>query len=77
MEERIKELAEERLEILDSISTVQIQVEKLLEEDIRLKQKNEKLEAQMKTLKSKYEKANTYSVNYNTDSIRRYFTDFN
>ena len=30
MEERIKELADERLEVLDSISSVQIQVEKLI-----------------------------------------------
>ncbi|MBM3417460.1 MAG: hypothetical protein FJY17_00890 [Bacteroidetes bacterium] len=77
LEERIKELAEERLEVLDSIATTQIQIENLLSEDIKLKQKNERLEAQVKNIKLKYEKANNHTINYNTDSIRRYFTDFN
>jgi chromosome segregation ATPase len=77
MEERIKELAEERLEVLDSILSVQVQVQELEKSENKLKQQNLKLETQIKSLKSKYEKAANHSINYNTDSIRRYFTDFN
>lgn len=77
MEERLKELAEERLEVLDSILSVQVQVQELEKAENKLKQQNLKLETQVKSLKSKYEKANNHSINYNTDSIRRYFTDFN
>lgn len=76
MEERIKELAEERLEVLDSILNVQYQVQELEKAESKLKTKNNNLELQLKSLKSKYEKANNHSVNYNTDSIRRYFAEF-
>lgn len=77
LENQIKSLQAERIKIMDSISKVKVDIVRMEAKDSTLTAQNQKLGAQLKQIKSKYEKANNHSVNYNTDSIRRYFTEFN
>jgi predicted nuclease with TOPRIM domain len=76
LEDSNKVLKSQREALLDSIHLVELQISSLEELEHDLSVKNDQLESKIKNLKSKYESANNHSVNYTTDSIKRYFSDF-
>lgn len=60
-----------RIESLNKVIEQQTAIEE------RLKQATERINTQINQLNKKYEAANNFTVNYNADSIRRYFSKFN
>ena len=50
-------------------------IESLFKEEADLKDKMNNLNSQLTTLKSKYEKANSHSNDFNSNDIKRYFSN--
>ena len=77
LEEQNNVLKTDRQVLLDSIRNFELQIGGLMQLEHDLYIKNGELEKKIKNLKSKYETANNHTANYNADSIRRYFSEFN
>ena len=75
LEESNKALESQRQALRDSIKNADIRIYYLQTQDSILKKQNEDLEKTIKLTKKKYEKADNHTINYNADSIRRYFSD--
>lgn len=75
LEDANKELEKQREALRDSIKTADIRITYLETEETYLKKQNADLESTIKFTRKKYEKADTYTINYNADSIKRYFSD--
>jgi hypothetical protein len=71
-----QELENQRQQLQDSIHIYLSTVQKLNSVQEQLIQQKGQLEKKIKTINSKYEKAKTHANNFTTDSIRRYFSNF-
>ena len=70
-----KALEIQRAALRDSVKNADLRISFLESQDSSLKKQNKDLENSIKLTRKKYEKADTHTINYNADSIRRYFSD--
>lgn len=77
------EIEKQNKALLDSINMQQVRLEALNQtiaqqetREQRLQQATERINTQLYQLSKKYEAVNRFTINYNADSIRRYFTRF-
>ena len=69
-------LAKQRAELQAQITTYDSQIAALTQKDDSLSKQVSSLKDKLLKTNKKYEKANNHAANYTTDSIRRYFADF-
>lgn len=62
--------------LVDSIAKIDKSIQDLKGKEAKLAKENVELENNIKKLNKKYEKAINHSANYNADSIRGYFSNF-
>ena len=69
-------LSKQRGELQAKLATYDGQIAILTKKDDSLSKQVSTLKDKLTKTNKKYEKANNHAVNYTTDSIRRYFSDF-
>ena len=75
LEDSNKALQSQREALRDSIKNADVRISYLESQEGSLKKQNQDLENLIKLTRKKYEKADTHTINYNADSIKRYFSD--
>ena len=75
LEDSNKALQSQREALRDSVKNADVRISYLESQEGSLKKQNQDLENSIKLTRKKYEKADTHTINYNADSIRRYFSD--
>ena len=75
LEDSNKALQSQREALRDSIKNADVRISYLESQEGSLKKQNQDLENSIKLTRKKYEKADTHTINYNADSIRRYFSE--
>jgi len=75
LEDSNKALQSQREALRDSIKNADVRISYLESQEGSLKKQNQDLENSIKLTRKKYEKADTHTINYNADSIKRYFSD--
>ena len=75
LEDSNKALQSQREALRDSIKNADVRISYLESQDGSLKKQNQDLQNSIKLTRKKYEKADTHTINYNADSITRYFSE--
>jgi ribonuclease HII len=75
LEDSNKALQSQREALRDSVKNADVRISYLESQEGSLKKQNQDLENSIKLTRKKYEKADTHTINYNADSIRRYFSE--
>ena len=75
LEDSNKSLESQREALRDSVKNADVRISYLESQDGSLKKQNQDLQNSIKLTRKKYEKADTHTINYNADSIRRYFSE--
>ena len=75
LEDSNKALESQREALRDSVKNADVRISYLESQDGSLKKQNQDLQNSIKLTRKKYEKADTHTINYNADSIRRYFSE--
>jgi len=75
LEDSNKSLESQREALRDSVKNADVRISYLESQEGSLKKQNQDLENSIKLTRKKYEKADTHTINYNADSITRYFSE--
>ena len=75
LEDSNKSLESQREALRDSVKNADVRISYLESQDGSLKKQNQDLQNSIKLTRKKYEKADTHTINYNADSITRYFSE--
>jgi predicted nuclease with TOPRIM domain len=75
LEDSNKSLESQREALRDSVKNADVRISYLESQEGSLKKQNQDLQNSIKLTRKKYEKADTHTINYNADSITRYFSE--
>lgn len=74
LKEENKTIQEHIIKMQDSVALINQRIDSVIQRGNELTEKYKGLKTDIKNLKPQYDKAASHSINYNADSIRRYFS---